>query len=1081
MSRQINRLFPQLWLSFRPRAFLVWWKIGLALGCLITQLLVTAAAASGNDYEEGAKSFTKAEELRARWEQQALRDSIDEYKEAASQWTSIAPDKAVVALRSAGDIYFMLSEYDSALQAYQTALSLSRDLAERLELLNSMGYVYIFQGQNQKALDLETKVTRSLHKLPASVAYVRKINIQAQAINNIGEIQYGLGDLRSSLKYFDDALQLWSTVNNKRGIALAHINFGYSYADSGDLLKASDHYSQSLAISIEISDLRGEASAKAALGGVYSLLGAKQRALDSRSETLMIFRKIGNLQGAAAAINGIAEAYEELGDFAKALENYNEALTIYQRIESRGFVALTKYCIGRVYFAMKQFGPARAAYSEALSISREVGDEQIKAHTLKGLGNLERAEGNLVGALEQFRKVMAVYQKIGDRRNQAYALNSIGQAYDSLGQPRKAIDCFSRALQELRATKDGRAEVETLYNLARVEKNQGDLKKALTLIKEGVGIIEASRLMIDSSDLRTSYFAREHKHYELLVDLLMQLYKREPLGDYLAAAFLASEHARARSLLDIRTSGVDKDHPARNSLIQRGFELSRLLDAKAAYQTRLLSSKHTPADAEAISEEVRRLSTEYEQVQTEIRQQNPRYAAMTQKRDTTIAQIQAQLDRDTFLLEFMLGDERSYVWAVTQTSINGFELPARAKLEKSAGDLYGLLTTRQLAYERKDSEEPVNVEASDLESGRQAIALSETLFGPLAEQLGSKRLLLITDGALQYIPFEALPVPRQASARAEKTPDTRLLIDDHEIVMLPSASLLVAMSHETERAVAAKMIAIIADPVFEKTDPRVEQSVDASNPVWGDNVVLERVSRALSSSGSIPRLPGSLREAKAIMNLVPSGQATIATGFDATRERIMGEEFRQYRILHFATHGIIDTELPEASGLVLSMLDHSGNPRDGYLRLSDIYDLEVPADLVVLSACRTYLGQSVQGEGLIGLSRGFMCAGSKSVVASLWKVDDEATAHLMSAFYKAMWSEGLSPSAALRKAKLSIRANRQWRAPYFWAAFVFQGAYNGAFRAPDDESKRTTVLLSGAILTTALLLLWRGRKIRDRS
>lgn len=1082
MSKQIRRLFPQLWPSFRPSDSLACLKISLALGCLITQLFVAAAAASANDYEGGAKSFTEAEELRARWEQQALRDSIEKYKEAASQWNSIAPDKAIVALRSAGDIYFMLSEYSSALKEYQTALSLSRDLVERLELLNSMGYVYIFLGQNQKALALETKVTQSLPKLPASVDYVRKINLQAQAINNIGEIQYGLGDLKASLKYFDDALKLWTTVNTKRGIALAHINFGYSFADTGDLLKASDHYGQSLAIAREIGDLRAEASARAALGGVYSLLGAKQRAIDSRLETLAIFRKIGNDQGAAAAINGIAEAHEELGDFPRALESYNEALAIYQKIESRGFVALNKYCVGRVYFAMKQFGPARAAYAEALSISREVGDQQIEAHTLKGLGNLERAEGNGLTALEQFRKVMVVYQKIGERRNQAYALNSIGQVYDSLGQPKKAIDCFSRALQELRATKDGRAEVETLYNLARVEKNQGNLKKALTLIKEGVGIIEASRLMIDSNDLRTSYFAREHKHYELLVDLLMQLHKRERSGDYLAAAFLASEHARARSLLDIRTNGVDEDRPARNRLIQRGFELSRLLDAKAEYQTRLLSSKHTLADAEAISEEVRRLSNEYEGIQTEIRQQNPRYAAMTQKCDTTLAQIQAQLDRDTLLLEFMLGDERSYVWAVTQTSIDGFELPARGNLEKSADELYGLLVTRQLAYERKDLEAPINVEASDLESASKSIVLSESLLGPIATQLGSKRLLLITDGELQYIPFEALPVPQQASAGREKISDdnTRLLIDDHEIVMLPSASLLVAMSHETKRAVAAKMIAIIADPVFDKTDPRVEQSLGVSSTVAKDNVLFERVSRTFSAGGSIPRLPGSLREAKAIMNLVPSGQATLASGFEATRERIMGQEFRQYRILHFATHGIIDSESPEASGLVLSMLDQAGHPRNGYLRLSDIYDLEVPADMVVLSACRTYLGQSVQGEGLIGLSRGFMCAGSKSVVASLWKVDDEATAHLMSAFYKAMWIDGLSPSAALRKAKLSIRANRQWRAPYFWAAFVFQGAYNETLRAPDDESKHTTILIAGTILTTALLLLWRGRKILGR-
>jgi CHAT domain-containing protein/tetratricopeptide (TPR) repeat protein len=1101
MSRQLSRLPRQRWTSFAHWLFLVLCKLSCVLGCLLTCLFLTveatpkrvaryeaesvrAATAKSAD-EAGAKSFSEAEELRARWEQDALRQSIKIYKKAAQEWSSVAPDKAVVALRSAGDIHFMFSEYSSALKEYESALGLSRDLIEKLELFNSIGYVYIFLGQNEKALGLQTTVMRDLNRLPASTDHVRKVNLQAQAINNIGEIKYGLGDLKNSLKYFDDALKLWTSVNNQRGMALAHINFGYSYGDSGDLLEASSHYSQSLAISREIGDLRAEAAARAALGVVYVSLGAKQRALDSRFEALRIFRQIGNDQGAATAINGIAEVHEELGDYAKALESYRAALDIYANIKSRGFVALNKYCIGRVYFAMKQPAAARDAYEEALSISREVGDQQIEAHTLKALGNLERSEGNDRVALQQFHKVMAVYRKIGDRRNQAYALNSIGQVYDSLDQPKKALACFSRALEEIRATKDGRGEVETLYNLARVKKKQGNLNQALAFIREGVRIVEASRVRIDSNDLRTLYFAREHKHYELLVDLLMQLHKQEPREEYVTAAFLASEHARARSLLDIRTSDGGESNPGRNGLIQRGFELSRLIDSKTEYQTRLLSAKHTPAEAQAVSDEVLRLSTEYEAIQSEIRQHSPRYAAMVQRRDITLAQIQSQLDRDTLLLEFMLGDERSYVWAVTQSSINGYELPSRSILEKNAAELYGLLVTRQMAYEKRSSEMPVSVELSDEQSAIKSMALSEALLGPVAERLGSMRLLLITDGALQYIPFEALPVPRRDALESQAKGDTKpLLIDDHEVVMLPSASLMVAINHETKRETPRRMIAIFADPVFGNTDPRVAQPGMQTGPTTEENVLFAKVSRTLNDGterSSIPRLPGSLREAKAIVDLVPSGEATMASGFDANRERVMGEESKEYRILHFATHGIIDSETPEASGLLLSMLDRSGNPQNGYLRLGDIYALDVRADLVVLSACRTYLGQNVQGEGLIGLSRGFMCAGSRSVVASLWKVDDEATARLMSDFYKAMWSDRLPPAAALRRAKLNMRENRQWRAPYFWAAFVFQGSYDGALVPPNDKTKHTTILIASTILLMALLGLWIGRRLLGRN
>ncbi len=164
-----------------------------------------------------------------------------------------------------------------------------------------------------------------------------------------------------------------------------------------------------------------------------------------------------------------------------------------------------------------------------------------------------------------------------------------------------------------------------------------------------------------------------------------------------------------------------------------------------------------------------------------------------------------------------------------------------------------------------------------------------------------------------------------------------------------------------------------------------------------------------------------------------------AFDFAADRQAVLGESLRPYRFVHFATHGIIDTRTPALSGLVLSLYDRQGRPREGFLRLHDVYGLRLDAELVVLSGCRTALGTQMRGEGLWGLTRGFFSAGARRVMASLWQVEDRAAAELMQRFYRALWRDGMTPAAALRSAKLSLRRERRWRDPYFWAAFVLEG------------------------------------------
>jgi CHAT domain-containing protein len=338
------------------------------------------------------------------------------------------------------------------------------------------------------------------------------------------------------------------------------------------------------------------------------------------------------------------------------------------------------------------------------------------------------------------------------------------------------------------------------------------------------------------------------------------------------------------------------------------------------------------------------------------------------------------------------------------------------------------------------------------------------VLSPVAGQLGTKRLLVVSDGALQYIPFAALIDPATAKGQADSK---QLLVVRHEIVSSPSASVLALQRRELSgRKEAPQPLAVFADPVYDEGDERVRvklRNVDKtgegyvmtnSHPVAPPGGVrrrtqlpteLDRATRdfgiSLSDNASkLRRLPFSRVEAEAILQDGP-GQAFRALDFLASRNVAVGPEMSRYRILHFATHGLLNNEHPELSGIVLSLIDERGHPVDGFLRLNEIYNLQLPAELVVLSACQTALGKQVRGEGLIGLVRGFMYAGSKRVVASLWKVDDEATAELMKLFYRGMLKENMPPAAALRAAKVEMSRHKRWHSSYYWAAFELQGEW----------------------------------------
>ena len=1021
--------------------------------------------------ELAAKYYARAETLRTEWSEHSLRVAIEKYAAAARSWQSISDkQRSADALDALGETHFILGEHKLSLHSYKAALKAARgtDRQYIIRALNRIAYLYVNLGDNPNALAYCHKARALQEQIVHTQTSADNLSEEGQTQNNMGEVHYSLGELKEALASFAHALELWTRSGDRRGQALAHLNLGYTHADSGALQKASEHFQQALTLWRAVDDVRGEALSQTALGAIHSFVGERQLALNAYEQALRIFRTYGDQQAEVVALNSIAQVYEDLNELPTALDHYKLALELNQKIGNRDSEAVMQYCIGRVYRQMGRNEQALASYDQSLRLSRQLGKKRIEAYAFNDIGIIYDSLGQRQFALDKYKEVLKFYREAGDRRGQANTLKTIGDVYYSTGDRERALACYEEALSLSRAAWDRSSEAEALYRIARARRDGGDLDQALNYITDSIKLIETMRSQVASQELRASYFASIHKHYEFLVGMLMQLHERHPNQGYASAAMQASESARARSLVETLLEakaevrvGVD---PA---ILDREHSLQRELNAKAVYLMRLRNSAQTEADAEQIEKEVRQLTKEYEETQATIRSQSPRYASLMHPRPPSLEEIQSELrGDDTILLEYALGEEKSYVWAVTSDSFSGYELPARAPIEDLTREVYNLL--------RKRPDEETGTAESIQTYWQKAAELSRVLFGQVAQKLAGKRLLIVTDGALQYLPFEALPAPDttpEESQNEEATGDPVPLTLKHEVVYLPSASTLIALRHEVERPLAEKSVFVLADPVFNRADPRVKKLGTLPDEVHGPATPVN-----LKPIGGIdfPRLPSTRREAEVIASLTTENGRAIATDFAANRATALSAELERYRIVHIATHSVVNSKHPELSGIVLSMVNERGEDEDGFLQLHDIYNLKLGAEVVVLSACDTGLGKEVRGEGLVGLTRGFMYAGASSVVATLWKVDDSASAELMTHFYKAMFEDDLPPAAALRSAKQAMWREKHWRSPHFWSAFVLQGEY----RDRDERSSKLPVVIAAVML--AMLAVALGRHVHQR-
>ena len=917
--------------------------------------------------------------------------------------------------------------------------------------LNNLGNFASRRGEPTKAEEYYRQALGIRQKLaPGSLGV-------AASLINLGMLAHTRGELGNAEQYYHQALDIQRKLApNSLDISTSFYHLGRAAFDKGDLTEAERYYQETLEIVEKTAPISLDMAE--VLDGIAHVLlerGEFEKAEQYYRQALDIRRKlVPRSFYVAGSLNNLGSVAVAREDLEKAEQYYRQALDIQRNLLPSSLdVARILNNLGIVVSQRGNFSKAKEYYDQALELEKKLAPSGIDlAMSFNNLGWMASERGDLVKAEEYFSQASTIYEKVAPRgREMAATMQNLGNIARRSRKAESAEQYYHQALAIRQELSPGSLEhAVSLAAVASIFYDQQQFDRAAQFYEQAVRAVESQTMHLGGPEQVRFGFRAHHSHfYKDYVDLLLALKE-------INQAFEILERSRARGMLErLAAAHVNIRNGVEPSLLQQEQSLQESLRAKSERRISLLSGKYNAEQLTALEKEIADLGSQYQEIEGRIRSTSPVYAALTQPKPLSAQEVQQLLDTDTVLLEYSLSEEHSHVFMVTFNSLNVYELPKGAEIERAARRVHRLLTVWDRTH--ANTLQARNDKRREVELKKASATLSWMILGPIAEQIKGKRLLIVSDGVLEYIPFAALLIPATPNRSGAQTP----LIAEHEIVNLPSASVLAELRQQVlKRQTAPKTVAVVADPVFDKDDERVRRAgirtsdlpgsslltpgpnvIPAAPPIGIMNRSISDVQLRTGKQFYLPRLPFTRREAQKILAVTPAGQGMAALDFKANRATLFSPELAQYRIVHIATHGLIDSANPGFSGLVLSLVDEQGKPQDGFLGLEDIYNLNINADLVVLSACQTGLGKQIEGEGLIGMTRGFMYAGASRVLASLWNAEDEATAELMAQFYKAMEQDHLSPAAALRQAQIQMWKQKRWSDPYYWAGFQMQGEW----------------------------------------
>ncbi len=802
--------------------------------------------------------------------------------------------------------------------------------------------------------------------------------------------------------------------------------------------------SQALRLSEQRGDKRRQMRATRLLATAAFHTNRMNEAIRYFKQSSAAAEEAGVIQGQGVALSRAGMLLRLTGRYEDSLFCLNEALRFYQRQRNRMAEALTHSQIGGVYADTADYAKAAQILQEALPLARSLADPAPHAAILMRLVIVERGRGNLSSALQYGEQAEALLAGRPPTLRNLELIYQIGATHMALGQPQRAVERFEQALRlarDLRAPqfaavimgdyagaqlKSGNAtaaidsamqavtllrrgggskhqEAQFLATGAEAQRALGRSDKALDVYRQALAALEEARARsIPTEVSRAGIVATRHQVFAGAIDLLLKLARPEE-------AFDVAEAYHARAFLDVLAESAIDDLDELTP--EQQAQEDRLFEQISAVQKKLWQEDVLAEQEEKLKRELAEAENALELFRLELRRADPRYARVKAPQPLSHSRVTAELlDAETALVEYVLGDKQSFAWVLFRGKVSSVTLPPGKELTAAVADY-------RAASSSKVSSQTAAQAVAKLRA--QSQQLYQKLFQPMEPQLAmARKLIIVPDGALVYLPFETLAgEPKRAGVAS-------YLIERFAISYAPSASALAALrSLKKNNAAEAKGIIAFGDPVYGKDETAIAN---------GD---------ATERGFDFRQLPYTRAEVNGIAALFPPNERRVFLGADAHEANVKAEPLKKYRYVHFAAHALIDEERPARSGIVLSTRSGAiDSKEDGALQMSEVMGLKLNADLVTLSACRTGLGQLLRGEGMIGLTRAFLYAGSESVVVSLWNVNDIATASLMKGFYKNL-KQGLAKDEALRHAKLELIRGRQqaWRHPYYWAAFVLVG------------------------------------------
>ncbi len=884
---------------------------------------------------------------------------------------------------------------------------------------------------------------------------------------------------------------------------------GRQFLKRGNAEQALGPLEQALKLFAQAGNHRGEAEASDALGDLYSRQGQYAVALDYYQKAHRSFSASREAYNANLMLAKIGDMYYRQNKIAEARAAYSQMsvrkpdlnpLNTARAAQSK--VGKAKGIFGRAR-SIATGTPSTSTSTQAASVGTEAANEAKRPRDLYrqfiiysihelGMGRVDYFNNQLGSARTHFENALGaaggdlpVIGKLGQtRRFRIAARTSLGDIALSEGRYAEAIKFYTEVAEGARRdnhpdliwpAQRGTGRAHLMQSMQEKDQQRAAKEKdeAINSYREALQTIETIRAgSLSADEARSTFLATTKDVFDEALSVLAERALQPPAspgtplrGDALndaAEAYRIMEQSRARSLLDMLgevganiTEGVPADLLRRKQEnLDRQQEIAQELTGVGA------ASETSTKSNEELEAELNQLSTEYDSIENQIRAASPRYAALTLPAPLTLAEVQQQvLDDRTALLEYSLGNNSSYLWAVTQNGVMLYKLPPRSTIDRQVLDL----RTQIIPPNARTPILGINIANSQAQRGlgvgartpenaaafaTSSNALYKTAVEPAASTIGDKRLLVVADGSLNYIPFEALVTSGGGDYSA-----LPYLVKAHEIVYAPSASVI-AVTRRQKAVPSGNNVLLVADPVFSPDDPRALRSAAKPSDEGADTRGLGLASALTDVAGApanpsatkglrLARLNGTRVEAEQIAQLARASgrQAEVWTDFNASEESLQTHDVKRYRVMHIATHGLLNAERPQFTGLVLSLV---GNKRseDGFLRTDEIFNLNLGARLVMLSACETGLGKEKRGEGVIGLTRAFMYAGAPTVGVSLWSVADRSTAELMTDFYKRLLAkQALSPGAALRAAQTAMIAGKRYSDPFYWAPFVLVGEW----------------------------------------